>query len=117
MGVHFGWGPPGPSGPLDIVHPVHPLASPLDPTTHRTMSGRSTTELHLVHKTTMVTHSPHLVCASGVTESLLGGGQGEGGSRGRHRNERCTIKSQMGGAMGVNDMNGGGGHGPPSTPP
>ena len=115
LGVHFGWRPHGPSGPLDIVHPVHPLATPLDPTTHRTVSGRSTTELHLVPKTTRVTHSPHLVCASGVTESLFwgGGGQGEWGSRGRHRNERCTIKSQMGGGQWCEW----GGDGPPAPPP
>ena len=42
---------------------------------------------------------------SGVTESLLWGSKGGGrarpssggGARGRHRNEGCTIKSQMGG--------------------
>ena len=64
---------------------------------------------------------------SGVNESLFGGGEGglKGGGhtfiwagggepRGRHRNEGCTIKSQMGGGGGnggTHGVNGGWGWG------
>ena len=65
----------------------------------------------------IVSRFTHRSVTSGVTESLLGGGGrpssgGGGGARGRHRNEGCRIKNQMGGAHDVN----GGVHGLPGPP-
>ena len=63
-----------------------------------------------------------LTLDSGVTESFFRGGGGQsgarpssgGGARERHRNEGCTINSQMGeGNGGGHGVNGGGGHIPP----
>ena len=76
------------------IHWVDPSRK-TDPTTYLTSSERSTTELR------PTPHLPKILRVSGVTESLYGGQRGtrpsSGGRRGRHRNEGCTIKSQMGG--------------------
>ena len=58
--------------------------------------------------------SLHFALSLSLSASLLGGGGAKGarpssvGARGRHRNEGCQIKSQMGGGgqLGAHDVNG-----------
>ena len=71
-------------------------------------------------RVTFNTHTYTHANYSGVTESLFGGGADlhlGGGARGRHRNEGCTIKSQLGGGNGGHGVNGGSCPSPPPRDP